>query len=96
MWVTEIEGRVMAAVAACVQPSFWYERLQCSVLLYYGRIPGSCAPLLRQLAKWIRGRPAIKVAVIELEPKADPRLSNFLGRIGFSRRSINHSYVRGM
>lgn len=95
MWVTEVAGRVVAAVAACVQPSFWFERAQCSVLLYYSRAPGAGIGLLREFARWVKGRAAIKVAVIELEPGADPRLVSLLNRLGFSRESANLTYVRG-
>ena len=94
-WVAECEGKVVAAVVACVQPSFWFTKLQCSVLLYYTRKPGAGLPLLRELARWVKSRPAIKLAIIELEPGADPRLVNFLKRIGFSRESQNVCYVRG-
>lgn len=94
VWVAEQRGKVVAAVVACVQRSFWFTKMQCSVLLYYTRVPGAGLPLLRQLAKWVKSRPAIKVAIIELEPSADPRLIHFLKRIGFSRESQNVCYVR--
>jgi hypothetical protein len=34
IWVAEQDGVVVAAMAACVQPGFWFQRMQCSVLLY--------------------------------------------------------------
>lgn len=94
MWVSELEGVVVAAVAACVQKSFWYRGLQCSVLLFYSRAPGACLPLLRELSRWMKSRSGIKVGVMELEPNADPRLIKALKRIGFTRTSANISYVR--
>lgn len=95
MWVAEDEaGNVVAAVAAMAQKSFWYRGLQCSVLLYYTRKPGAGAALLREFARWIKGRTGIKVAVLELEPNTDIRLLRFLRRLGFERKSINMSYVR--
>lgn len=96
LWVAEADGEVVGAVAAASQQSFWYERQQCSVLLYYARVPGEGLKLLRQFARWVKGRPAIKVAIIELEPETDPRLIHFLNRVGFSRGAMNFSYVRGM
>ena len=96
IWVSEIDGEVVAAVGAMSERSFWYERNQCSVMLYYTRVPGEGLKLLRELARWIKSRPVIKVAVMELEPATDPRLIRFLQRIGFSRISVNCSYVRGM
>lgn len=94
VWVTEVQGRVVAAVAACVQPSFWYEKLQCSVLLYFTRVRGAGLGLLREFARWVKSRSGIKVAVIELEPGVDPRLVQFFKRVGFVRESINLTYVR--
>lgn len=95
VWVAEDEGKVVAAMGACVQPGFWFERLQCSVLLYYSRVPGAGLPLLREFARWVKSRPAIKLAIIELEPGVDPRLVRFFKRVGFSRESLNLTYVRG-
>jgi hypothetical protein len=96
VWVTEVDGEVQACVGAVVQPSFWFQKLQCSVLLYYTRVPGAGLPLMREFARWVKSRSAIKVAVLELEPGVDPRLVKFLKRVGFARESINLSYLRGM
>jgi hypothetical protein len=96
MWVAEQAGQVVAAVAACVQPSFWFEKLQCSVLLYYTRVPMAGVGLLRRFAEWVKSRSGIKLAIIELEPGADPRLVRYLKRLGFARESLNLSYVRGV
>jgi len=94
MWVAEDNGRVVAAFAAVAQQSFWYTKLQCSVLLYYSRVAGAGLPLIREFAKWVKSRPSIKIAVVELEPGVDPRLVKFFKRVGFSRESINLSFVR--
>jgi hypothetical protein len=94
MWVAEEDGKVVAAVAAHVSPGFWFQKLQASVLLYYTRKPGAGLPLLREFAKWVKSRSAIKIAVFELEPGVDPRLVRFLKKLGFGRESLNLSYVR--
>jgi len=94
-WVTEKDGKVVAAVIAHVSAGFWFEKLQASVLLYYTRVPGCGLPLLREFARWIKSRSAIKLAIFELEPDADPRLVKFLNRVGFSRESLNLTFVRG-
>lgn len=97
MWVAEDDhGNVVAAVAACVQQAFWFERLQCSVLLFYSRTPNGGLPLLREFAKWVKSRSAIKLAVISLEPNVDARLVKFFKRVGFSRESTVLTYVRGV
>lgn len=94
MWVAEADGKVVAAVGACAQQSFWYRGLQASVLLYFTRVPGAGVALLREFARWVKSRSAIKVAVLELEPGSDPRLVRFLKKLGFDRESLNVSYVR--
>lgn len=94
MWVAEYDGKVVAAMAACVQQGFWFHKMQCSVLLYYTRVPGAGLPLMREFAKWVKSRSAIKLAVFELEPNADPRLVKFLNRLGFARESLNLTYAR--
>lgn len=94
-YVSDVEGQVVGCVAACVQPSFWYQRSTCSVLLYYCRVPGDGLRLLRRFADWVKSRTAIKVAIVELEPDTDTRLIQFLKRLGFSRESKNLSYIRG-
>lgn len=97
LWVAEDEdGKIVAAFAACVQKSFWYERMQCSVLLYYSLVKGAGIQLIREFAKWVKSRSAIKVAVISLEPGVDERLVRFFKRVGFSRESLNVTYVRGV
>ena len=97
LWVAEDEdGKIVAAFAACVQKSFWYARMQCSVLLYYTTVKGAGLPLIREFARWVKSRSAIKVAVISLEPGVDERLVKFFKRVGFSRESLNLTYVRGV
>ncbi len=94
-WVSERNGQVVGAMVALVQPGFWFERLQCSVLLYYSREVGGMVPLFRRFASWVKERPAIKMAGFELEPNADPRLVRVLKRLGFTRESTNVTFVRG-
>ena len=96
LWVSEIDGEVVAVFGAMSHPSFWFERQQCSVMVYYTRVPGEGIKLLREFVRWVKNRPVIKVAVMELEPDADPRMLKYLRRLGFSRTSMNASYVRGM
>jgi N-acetylglutamate synthase-like GNAT family acetyltransferase len=96
IYVGESAGKVEACVAAETGPGFWFERLQSSVLLFYTRKPGLGAALLREYARWVKSRPAIKVAVFALEPSADPRVATFLRRLGFSVSGQQMSYIRGL
>lgn len=95
MWVSEVNGEVVAAVCCWADPSFWYERQQASVLLYYTRVPGEGVKLLRKMMEWVKSRPTIKVCVMELEPNADDRLIKLMKRFGMKRVSTNVAYVRG-
>lgn len=92
-WVSVKGGRVVGAVGACVQPGFWFQRSQASVLMFFAHAGG--IELLRELARWVRARPTIKVAVFSLEPGMDPRIGHLLSRLGFGRQSIAYTYVRG-
>lgn len=94
--VFDRDGTVIGAWAAVTHPSFWHERRVSSVLLHYAREPGVWARLARDYFKWVEGRGAIRVAVMELEPESDPRMVALLNRIGFARVSTQVSYVRGM
>lgn len=94
-WVAEDEnGEIVASVVALVQTGFWFEKLQCSVLLFYTRKPAAGLPLLREFAKWVKSRNGIKLAIISLEPNADPRLVKFFKKVGFDRESIQLTYAR--
>jgi GNAT superfamily N-acetyltransferase len=95
-WVGEVDGKVEACVAAETSPGFWFERAQSTVLMFYTRKPGLGAALLREYARWLKGRPAIKLAVFALEPNADARIGTFLQRLGFTVPAQQWSYVRGM
>lgn len=95
LWVAEVDGKVEGAVGAYVQRGFWFERMQASVLLFYSRVPGAGAALIREFARWVKSRPAIKLAVFSLEHNADPRLGKFLRRLGFTLENPQFTYVRG-
>lgn len=96
MWVSEIDGEVVGAVAAQVVPGFWFKKLQCSVLLHYSRVPGEWVKLMREFSRWVKSRSGIKLAIIELEDvhSDDPRMLSFIKRLGFKRESQNLTYVR--
>ncbi len=94
LMVCEKDGVVVGALAAVVQPSFWFTKLQCSVLLHYARVPGQWMALMRAFSRWVHSRSGIKVAVLELEAQSDPRIIKFMARIGFDRVSQNVCYVR--
>ncbi|WP_445012165.1 GNAT family N-acetyltransferase [Vreelandella stevensii] len=93
--VAEHDGVVVGAVVAQVLPGFWFHKLQCSVLMHYARESGAWVKLMRALAKWVKGRSGIKMALIEVEDCHDPKVLRFIERLGFARPSSNRMYIRG-
>lgn len=93
--VSEIDGVVVGAVAVQVSPGFWFEKLSCCIFLHYATVPGEWVKLMREMAKWIKSRSAIKMAVIEIEPHHDERLIRFMKRLGFARQTQTLTYLRG-
>ena len=96
VWVAEEDGVVVGCVAAQVSKGFWFQRLQASVLLFYTRKPGGGIALLREFSRWVKSRPAIKMAVFSLEHDADPRIGTLLKRLGFGLQNPQYTYVRGL
>ena len=94
LYVSEIDGVVVGAVAVHVSPGFWFRGLQCSVLLHYSRQRGEWGKLMREFSKWVKSRSGIKVAVLEFERNADHRMIAFMARIGFGRVTQNVTYIR--
>ena len=93
LWVNENNGKVTGVVGAMCFDGFWFERQQCSVMLYYG---DNVIRLLKQLMKWVKSRPAIKMCIFEAEPEIDKRLFKVLKRMGLTRESQNFTYIRGL
>jgi hypothetical protein len=94
VWVATVDECIVACVAVSCSRSFWFSGWQASMILFWSRHPGAAIPLLRRLSSWIKERPIIKTAVVECEPKIDPRAIKFLKRLGFSRESTNLVYVK--
>lgn len=95
-WVGVEGSAIVSAVVASTSYGFWFDRQQSSVLMFYTRKPGAGMPLIRRYAKWVKERPAIKIAAFELEPAMDSRYERVLARLGFDRRSTNMVYVRSV
>lgn len=94
LWVSEIDGKIVAAFCAMVSHSFWFRGKTASVLLYYTRVPGEGIKLIREFSRWVKSRSGIKVVAWEFEPETDPRLIKFVKRLGFNREFVGLSYVR--
>ncbi len=96
VWVGEEDGKLVACVAAQVGPGWWFKKQQANVLLFYTRTAGLGAALLREFARWVKSRPAIKLAIFSLEHDADPRIGVFLTRLGFGLQNPGFTYCRGL
>ena len=94
-WVSELDGKVVGAVAAQVSPGFWFEKMSCSIAIHYATVPGEWVKLMRELSRWIKSRSGIKMAIMELEPHHDERIMRFLRRLGFDRQTQTLTYLRG-
>jgi hypothetical protein len=81
-FVAERDGVVGGAVCGFVNECLFYERKQLSIVQFYCRIPGEGIKLIREVLRWARGRPAIKLIVFSMEHDADPRIGLLLKRLG--------------
>lgn len=81
-WVTEIDGKVVAAVSAFVSDMMFYERKQANVVQFYSTVPNAGLPLIREFLRWARSRRIIKMICFTLECKADPRIGTLLSKLG--------------
>lgn len=94
-WVAEnAEGKVIGAVCGLVHDIMFYERKQCSVVMFYCREPGAGGFLIRRLVKWYKSRPGIKMCVFTLENGADPRIGELLVKLGLKRELPNFVGVK--
>lgn len=81
-WVSEIDGEIVGGLGALVTPMIFHERSQASVLLWYCRVPGDGAALMRQFIRWCRSRPVIKQVQYTGERGADWRVGALAKRCG--------------
>jgi len=84
-WVDEQDGEVVGAVCAYTSEILFHERKQADVLMYYARSPGGGGWLLKQLIRWWKGRPGIKMMSIVLEEGTDPKVGEFLTKRGLKK-----------
>jgi len=82
--VSEHEGEVMGAVVALVHQMLFFERSQCSVVMYYCKQPGEGLEMLRQLMRWAKAKPVIKMVEFTLEREDNERVKKLLTRLGLT------------
>jgi len=81
-WVTEVDGKIVAAVSAIVTDMMFYERKQANVVQFYTTVPNAGLPLIREFLRWSRNRRVIKLICFTLESNADPRIGKLLRSLG--------------
>ena len=93
-WVVEKEGVLVGAVLALSQPMSFYERNMATVVQFYCKEPGYGIKLLREFLSWARSRRAIKMIVVCLEHRADPRIGDMLVRLGLEKEMPVYMEIR--
>jgi hypothetical protein len=93
-WVSEIDGCVVGAVCGLSHDLMFYERKQLSVVMFYCRVPGDGGRLIKKLVEWYYTRPILKLCVFTLESNADPKLGDFLVKMGLKRELPNYVGVK--
>ena len=73
-WVCEIDGKIVGALGAYVEPFLFYERNQAMVVMWYCKHPGEGMKLMREFARWVKTKPLIKQVIYGEERKGDPRV----------------------
>lgn len=97
VWVSEIDGEVVGAVGALSIPFMFFEREQCSVVMFYCRHSGDGGKLLRQLFRWYMSRPMLKRLefTIDENMKNMDRIMRFLGNLGLSPDLPVYNHLKG-
>jgi hypothetical protein len=85
-WVAQVDGAIGGALTAMVSPLILYERNYANVLMWYCKIPGDGAALMRQFLQWVRSRPSIKMIQYTGERNADPRVGKLAARLGLNHQ----------
>ena len=96
-WVSEIDGEVVGAVGAMSFPLQFFEREQCSVVMFYCREAGDGGRLLKQLFRWYMSRPMLKRIefTIDENMKNMDRIMRFLGVLGLSPDLPVYNHLKG-
>lgn len=92
-WVAEEGGQVSSVVIVHVSKLPWSSKHSANIAMLCSKMPGAGMQLLGRAFEWIRSRPVIKTACIELL-SPDDRLKRALKRMGFTRETTNMVWVR--
>lgn len=85
-WIVEHRANPVAILGAVMQPIFWAERNELTVLALRSTYPGAGLVLLRRLKRFFEERHDLKHLVINFDPaNADPRLERLMQRWGARR-----------
>ena len=90
------DGRLVALVAAVVQPMLWFERDEAHVVVCRSTVPGAGVALIRKLMEWAQGQMFVRQISFAMEPDADGRqLAMLQRRFGFQRSQQVALWAKG-
>lgn len=87
-----VDGKIVAGIAAVVQPMLYHERHECQVVMCRSDSPGAGRRLIKALRDWTDADMRIRRTCFAQEFDVDPRMLKLLARYGFTQQQIvlNH------
>lgn len=86
---------VVGGIAAAVTESPWFERCDCTVVMFRAVVPGVGRKLLGAFRNWVDDDMRIRRAFVPLEFDADKRMQRLLARYGFSVTQTVCTHMKG-
>lgn len=85
-WVSEIGGEVVGAVGAMVFPFQFFQKKQCSIVMFYCKVSGDGGRLLKKVVNWYKSRSGLRMLELTFEKNIDQKEYNkirrFLEKLG--------------
>lgn len=80
-------GRLVAAMAAAVQESLFFERAEAHLLMCRATAPGAAPSMFAALRTWFEREPRVRCIRWPQEFDAPPAMTRLMGRYGFRQRA---------
>lgn len=81
-WVSVIDGKVVGAVGAMVFPLQFYQKKQCSVVMFYCKVPGDGGKLIKKVVEWYKSKAGLRMMEFTFERNMDKKIGKFLEKLG--------------
>lgn len=95
VWVSEKDGVVCGCLLAITFDHIWAQKKSSSVLMWSCEKSGDGISLLREYAKWLDERPAIRRGGFQFDIDIDVRIYPVLERAGFKRSGGCFLQIKG-